>query len=399
MLPMKTIKEFLFGCIFDPLLWSLMTILCLFAQQYFVAALFCSVAIYMLITKTVPLMLTEVARHEIMDGHFSQAQKLARFGIDWCNIFFIGPTRSLPRSIAFDQMFKDQLATALMVQGNFADSIKLDRESLGELEMKGDTAGAANVRNSLALCCCWLGDFAEAEHLIQSSIIVLENLERNAVQSGDVIKDVHTSRLAYAFHVRATISEKKRDYDAADVFAEKAIETIKKLFDENTFEMTSHFVLRGTILMRLNRYGDAETFLTKAYGIRHALLPPGHPLLSSVDKEIGRLYCETGRLDLAEPLLRSALQSLLTLAKDVHPDLPEFKGDLAKLLIKKKDFAEAEKLLTSALEQREQQSNANHPDLIDLLVSLSEVASANGDECKAETLTARAQSILAQLKN
>lgn len=398
MLPMKTIKESFKRWFLYPLMWSLVTILCLAAQQYFVGALCCSVAIYTLVVNTVPSIVLELAQHEILAGHFSQGEKLARFGMEWCRIFFIGPTRRQPRSISYDQMFKDNLSAALMITGKFSDAIKIDKEILAELEQEGDTAGAANARNSLALCYCWLGDLNESDRLIDSAIVILENLERNAVKAGESIKDVHTSRLAYALHVKATLLEKRRDFAAAEVVAKKAIDTFKKLYDENSFEMTSHLVLYGTILLRLERYDGAESNLQKAFRIRHMLLPPEHPLLSSVDKEVGRLYCETDRLDLAEPLLRSALQSLLALANGAHPDLPEYKGDLAKLLIKKKEYSEAEKLLTAALEQRELQSTANHPDLIDFLMSLSEVAAANGDVSRANTLAARAESILAQVK-
>ncbi|MBS1955710.1 MAG: tetratricopeptide repeat protein [Cyanobacteria bacterium SZAS-4] len=395
---MKTIKQSFKRWFFYPLMWVVVTIVGLLAQQYFVAALCCSVAICMLIVNTIPSIVLELAQQEILAGHFSQGEKLARFGMEWCKIFFIGPTRRLPRSISYDQLFKDNLSAALMITGKFSDAIAVDKEILAELEKQGDTAGAANARNSLALCYLWLGDLKESERLIDSAIVILENLERNAVKAGESIKDVHTSRLAYALHVKATLLEKTRNYAAAEVVAQKAIDTFKKLYDENSFEMTSHFVLHGSILLRLNRFDGAESNLQKAFRIRHMLLPPEHPLLSSVDKEVGRLYTETGRLALAEPLLRSALQSLLALANGEHPDLPEYKGDLARLLVKRKNFVEAEKLLTEALEQRERQSTANHPDLIDFLLSLSEIASANGDSSKATSLTARAGTILALLR-
>lgn len=371
---------------------------CLSLKQVVLAGMLIAYAIYFAAIRTVPSVLNKICVFSISRSKYKQAEKLARFGLVWCDVLKIGSIGSLPRSLSWDTLLKQHLAQALIQQGRFEQAVEVHQQILTLLESERDFIGAANISGKLAYCYTQQGKISKAADLLERVVPVLEAAANNADSTNDRLARAYRGRLCTALFEQATLLETKRDFDGAEVIRRKAANMSMQMYDEpDRNKSMPYLAMLGKLLIRLGKYDEAESLLKDVHEVRLKRLAPDSILIASAKQGLGRLYCATDRLPTAEPFLLDALRCVEKVADGKHPDLPEYRCDLAKLRIKQAKYSEAESLINSAIEQKEQQSGKNHPGLIDFLLVLADLKRKSGHLAEAESAQEQADKILATI--
>jgi tetratricopeptide (TPR) repeat protein len=152
-------------------------------------------------------------------------------------------------------------------------------------------------RQALAECCCFLGQYQEAETCYTTAAQFWRTLRPDY--------DVH---LASNLHEQATLCGVLGRYAQAETLYKEAIE-IRKGFDEGPQRDLSVASSRqglGRLYLHLGRYSEAELWLGQALDTHKRLLPQDFPTTDSLDA-LAELYRCQGRLLDAERMFEESL--------------------------------------------------------------------------------------------
>jgi len=397
--PRKRQKVTVFQTLQIPIFLLACAALCFYLQNKIAAAILIALAFYHISINSMPSLLNLLSNSMILSAKYKEAEKISLFGIRWCALLKLEGVATLPRSFAWDCMFKFTLSQAYLQQARFEESYNVEKELLDLLELHRDYNGAAKVRGNLAFCLIAMGKLTQAEAMLDKAIQFLEAGLRGAERENDIKAQAYRARLCSALFEKAILHETKRDFDVAEKIRRKALVEAEILGKNgNESGIMSHLCMLAKCLCHLGKYTEAEELARKVCEYRSKTMHDDHVLLASARQGLGRILCATDQFEEAQKLLEKALKSAQISVGAEHPDIPTFKSDLAKLRIKQNRLQEAETLLNSAIEHTEKTQGKDHPNIIEYLLALEELKIKEGDSSQANIYKDRANELLCQVR-
>gem|GEM_PF-6596475 len=203
--------------------------------------------------------------------------------------------------------------------------------------------------------------YAEAIPLAQQ---VLEREERT--RGGPDRPEV-----AAALTSLAMLYHDQGDYQSAEPFYRRGLETLQRAFGETHLEVAVGLGNLADLLIDQERLEEAVPFHVRALAIREGILGTIHPKVAVSLNKLGRLYHRLDRLNEAEPLLRRALTIRELALVPSDPNIAISQTNLAMLLTALGRVAEAEFQLKRCAEFWERTKGESDPGLATALSNLA----------------------------
>lgn len=262
---------------------------------------------------------------------------------------------------------------------HFGEALRLRRE-----RYEGDHVYLAGSMNNYAAALHSLGEFDEAETLLDEALAMFERCDDG---------DAHRSN---ALSNRARLAVKRGDTKPAIGWYRKAIEVMKEASPDARDRVPAMRGLADALTAhgRTEDLEEAAAVLDEALAIRRESPPFDHPVTAQLLQSLATVQQRRGEIDAALDAAREALRIRRAILDDDHPDIGSSLNSYGLILSRLGRPELAEPALEEALDIHRGSHPHGHPDLAPILNNLAMVRRALGDASGAEELYREALAIL-----
>jgi tetratricopeptide (TPR) repeat protein len=327
--------------------------------------------------------LVDLASRAFMEGHYDLSEKLARLALAVDElvkplVMVFGMTYS-PFSL-FNCL---NLANALMVNGQFADSEAVLKQALKQTEALPDFQLSLTplILSHMATVILYRGDFNQAEDLLERSTTIKTNRLQLNTLSVDERMSLELG-MAADLYTTGGLFEKCRQYDLAEKCFKDALERVE-LFAENLDpdgELKSNFLNGlGDLYLKLGRAREAEPYIYEARRLRDQRFTADHPIMSSSYDNLGRFKTATGEYVEAEKWLEKARKIRQRYGRKNPADLADTMRSIGQLKVAEGKLQEAKEMFAQAALMKQKAFGESFPDVADMLEEKAAVMERLGD--------------------
>lgn len=230
----------------------------------------------------------------------------------------------------------EQLAGALLLQGQFDEADSLFREALDlRRRLGGNDLAVAETLRAMAGLELERGSHQEAERLYREALQIYDALGQR----------VHPGR-AGTLNALAVLAELLGKAGAEQLYDQSL--ALWRQMPHNPTSLAGVLGNKGRFLMTQGRYAEAEACFQEALTTKRQRLGDNHPSVAYTLYKLAELQNARGQHRQAEALCREALRILNGKLPDGHWRIAFAEAVLASSLTGQKRFPEAEKLLLAS---------------------------------------------------
>jgi len=283
------------------------------------------------------------------------------------------------------------------------------------------TTVISNLQNILALRLIDLGDYKEAQTLLEKAMLSTEqNLGEDHPDTAMiysnlaiVIRNSGDYKRARILLEKAMLSDEKNlgkdhpitairycnlglvlkdlgDYKGAKTLLEKAVLSAEKNFGKDHHTTATNYSNLGTVLQALGDYANARTLLEKAMQWAENNFGKDHPSTARSYSNLAMVFQDLRDYKDAKTLLKKAVLSNEENLGQDHPDTLKNYIQLASVLKALGGYVDAKILLEKAVLSTEKNFGKNHPNTAKNYSRLALVLKASGDYAGAKTFLEKA---------
>ncbi|MBD3162503.1 MAG: tetratricopeptide repeat protein, partial [Candidatus Eisenbacteria bacterium] len=231
------------------------------------------------------------------------------------------------------------LANIRFSRSDFAGSLPLYARALELVENSGGRLHpvAVSIRGNLANNYIQLGDYTEAQAILEDQIALLE------------AEGMETEDLAFAYSLLANIYTSLADHAEALSLRERCLE-IRRTFNGEEHPRFAEALLNlGNELWHLGRYAEARERIERGRSIWEAIYGPAHTHISAFHEGLGRLAFQEGNLDESKRQHEIVLEIREETMGEDHPKVAEALRSLGRIAMREGRLADACTRLERAL--------------------------------------------------
>ncbi len=232
------------------------------------------------------------------------------------------------------------------------------------------------------LCLQEHGQYAEAEHFLQQTIAIREQ----------VLGPLHP-QVAESLNNLAELYWIESKYQEGEQLYLRAITIREQMLGLDHADVAQSLNGLALIYREQDKYPQAEPLLRRALEIRERVLGPAHSDVAETLNNLGLLLHDQGQDGLAEPFLRRALVIYEHNLGVNHSYISTVLNNLALISFAQRKYEETESLFQRALFITEQALGPNHPEVSTRLNNLAALYHIQGSYEHVEQLLQRALAI------